>query len=282
MIYSKYLETIAEGTDVKQLSLKHSTGQTKPSNNGEDNIVTVKISREGKYILTVGFEVNYPEAFHNDVLNLSIDYGHAFFYVTRRPTVSKVDIVDTFFSFGPLKLGEGGKITDEYNGKRPGNTHYAIEEKTKLFRLRISKEQAEKIKMNSAKFAKNIDSEEIFYDASLNDTCAETARDILSASNVLTPDGHGAVIGSGNIFIDMATYNMEMVNPYMWFKNFQSAYGDPILCYGEEGKIEAQPGEEKDENGYKIKLSKSWVLSTGDTDLLAESERQIIHDDIRE
>ncbi|MBA3112350.1 hypothetical protein CBX57_013365 [Salmonella enterica] len=267
---------------MKQLSLKHSTGQTKPTNNGEDNIVTVKISREGKYILTVGFEVNYPEAFHNDVLNLSIDYGHAFFYVTRRPTVSKVDIVDTFFSFGPLKLGEGGKITDEYNGKRPGNTHYEIEEKTKLFRLRISKEQAEKIKMNSAKFAKNIDSEEIFYDASLNDTCAETARDILSASNVLTPDGHGAVIGSGNIFIDMATYNMEMVNPYMWFKNFQSAYGDPILCYGKEGETEAQPGEEKDENGYRIKLSKSWMLSPGDTEPLPEDKRQIIHDDIRE
>ncbi|HCM1915656.1 TPA: hypothetical protein N3A33_001545 [Salmonella enterica subsp. salamae serovar 28:r:e,n,z15] len=267
---------------MKKLPPRHSTGQTTLSDNGEINTVTVQISRGEKYIVTVGFEVNYPEAFHNNILNLSVDYGHAFFYVTRRPALSKVDIVDTFFSFGPLKLGEGGKITDEYNGKRPGNTHYEIEEKTKLFRLRISKKQAENIKTNSTEFAKNIDSEEIFYDASLNDTCAETARDILSASNVLTPDGHGAVIGSGNIFIDMATYNMEMVNPYMWFKNFQSAYGDPILWYGKEGETEAQPGEEKDENGYRIKLSKSWMLSPSDTEPLPEDKRQIIHDDIRE
>lgn len=64
---------------MKTLSPRHSSGKAKPSKNGEVNTVTVQISREDKYILTVGFEVNYPEAFHNNVLNLSVDFGHAFF-----------------------------------------------------------------------------------------------------------------------------------------------------------------------------------------------------------
>ncbi|MDE9618603.1 hypothetical protein [Citrobacter portucalensis] len=250
---------------------RHSTGKAKLSKNGETNTVTVQISREDKYILTVGFEVNYPEAFHNDVLNLSIDYGHAFFYVSRCPNLSDKEIIDTFFSFGPLTLGENGKITDEYNGKRPANTRYAITEKTKLFRLRISKEQAQKINKNSNAFTEKVTNGEIYYDTSLNDTCAETARDILSASQIPTPDGHGAIIGTGNIITDIVSYSLAMVNPYMWFKNFQSAYGDAIPWYGE-----------KDEEGDNIKLSEPWVLSPGKLNPLPENKRKIIHNDIRE
>jgi hypothetical protein len=273
---------MVKGVNMKTLSPRHSSGKAKPSKNGEVNTVTVQISREDKYILTVGFEVNYPEAFHNNVLNLSVDFGHAFFYVTRRPTLSDYDIVDTFFSFGPAELGESGKITDEYNGERPGNTKYEITEKTKMFRLRISKEQAEKIKMNSTEFTKKVDNKTIFYDTSLNNTCAETARDILSTSRVSTPDGHGSVIGTGNNVVDIAAYSLALVNPYMWFKNFQATWGDPISWYEKTGKIKAQQGEEKDEDGYRIKLYKSWVLSPGDSDLLPEDKRQVIHDDIRE
>lgn len=267
---------------MKTLPTQYSKGKTKPSQNGKINTVTIQISREEKYILAIGFEVNYPDAFHNNILNLSVDYGHAFFYVIKRPAISENDIVETFFSFGPLKLGESGKITDEYNGERPGNTQYAITEKTKIFRLRISNIQAEKIKENSAEFTTKVESGTVFYDTSLNNTCAETARDILSSSFVNTPDGHGQIIGTGNIAADMVGYSFPMVNPYMWFRNFHSRYGEPILCYGKAGKEKAEPGEEKDEEGYRIKLSQSWILSPGDTDLLSESQRQIIHDDIRD
>ncbi|MEQ1137017.1 hypothetical protein [Acinetobacter seifertii] len=60
-----------------------------------------------KYIVTIGFEVNYPDAFverdngwvsksNERTQLLDIDYGHAFFYVTKN------DIVEVFFSFGRL------------------------------------------------------------------------------------------------------------------------------------------------------------------------------------
>ncbi len=266
---------------MKKLPLRYSSAKTKPSERGETNTVTVKISKEVKYILTVGFEVNYPAAFYNNILNLSVDFGHAFFYVTKRPVLFDNDIVDTFFSFGPAALGEGGKITDEYNGERQGNTKYAISEKTKMFRLRISQAQAEKIKTNSNKFSNKVDSKKILYDTSLNNTCAETERDILSASHVLTPDGHGSVIGTGNIAIDIATYNLAFVNPYMWFKNFYTAYGSPVTWYGQPGPTVAQKGEEKDEQGYKIEIEEPWILLPDQFDPLPENDREIIHGDIR-
>lgn len=52
------------------------------------NIKTVNITRPPKYILTVGFEVNYPSAFDGLTQNLGQedppndkigDYGHGFF-----------------------------------------------------------------------------------------------------------------------------------------------------------------------------------------------------------
>ncbi|MDA3134859.1 hypothetical protein EGT71_08545 [Atlantibacter subterranea] len=266
---------------MKELPPRHSTATTKLSKNGGINTVTVQISKEDKYILIVGFEVNHPEAFQNSVLNLSKDFGHAFFYVTRRSAVSGYDIVDTFFSFGPAGIGQGGKVTTAYNGTRPGDTQYLIKEKVKMFRLRISKAQAEKIKENANQFTTDVNNRKIFYNTSLNDTCAETAKDILSSSGVSTPDGHGTVIGTGNIFIDLTIYNLALVNPYMWFKNFQTHYGRAITWYGETGHVKALPDELRDEEGYKIEIIKPWILVPEQFDPLPKDDLNKIHGDVR-
>lgn len=57
---------------------------------GDINITNVQITRK-TYILTVGFEVNHADAFVDGIQDLSIDYGHAFFYITKN------DIVTVFF-----------------------------------------------------------------------------------------------------------------------------------------------------------------------------------------
>lgn len=245
---------------MEKLPERSSTATTRLSKQNEVNVVKVTISRECKYILTIGFETNHPEAFYNETLNLSVDFGHVFFYITKREPLSSFDIVDTFFSFGPLGYGESGKITNEYNGERPGDTTYLIKEVSQMFRLRISKKQAEKIKAKSAQFTHEVDTKKVFYNASTNDTCAETARDILSSSGVPTPDGHGAVVGTGNLLADMITYNLSMVNPYMWFKNFCVLYGSPIFYYGVSGP---------------------WLLVPDQFDPLPETDIQKIHGDVR-
>lgn len=266
---------------MEKLPERSSTAVTLLSKQNKVNVVAVKISRESKYILTVGFETNYPDAFYNNTLNLSVDFGHVFFYVTRREALSSFDIVDTFFSFGPAGYGENGKIINEYNSKRPGDTAFLIKEVSQMFRLRISKEQGEKIKAKTSQFTYAVDTQQIFYNASTNDTCAETARDILSSCGVPTPDGHSAVIGTGNLLADIITYNLAMVNPYMWFKNFCALYGSPIFYYGDSSPVKAQNGERGNEDGYKIDISKFWLLVPNQFDPLPELDKQKIHGDVR-
>ncbi|OOX78466.1 hypothetical protein [Snodgrassella alvi] len=56
------------------------SGQTAtPPSQGGVNVQPVNITRPPKYIVTIGFEVNYPNAFVNGVQDLSVDYSHAFF-----------------------------------------------------------------------------------------------------------------------------------------------------------------------------------------------------------
>jgi len=53
------------------------------------------------YYVVVGFEVNNPKAFVDNVQDLAVDYGHAFLYVVKNTTIVKS------FSFGqtaPEKL----------------------------------------------------------------------------------------------------------------------------------------------------------------------------------
>lgn len=230
------------------------------------NITNVQIRRR-KYFLNVGFEVNHPNAFTDGIQDLSIDYGHAFFYVTKN---NKVDV---FFSFGPKGLAVSGKFTDEYSGARPGNTNYSITEITRLFRLKISEEMAVKVKKNSDIFTAKVNTGTEYYYAFMNDTCAETARDILSESGISTPPGSGPVKGVGS---DGITTMGSFVNPYKWHFDFSEEYGDTeIICYG-------TGGSDNVDNDF-ITLHNSWVLYPGDDDvLLSMGKEEVIHGDLTE
>lgn len=242
-----------------------SSAELSGAENPDDlNITNVRIKRK-KYILTVGFEVNHPGAFVDGVQDLSVDYGHAFFYITRN------NEVEVFFSFGPKGLAAPGKITDEYSGPRPGDTNYRITEITRLFRLRISEEMAVKVKTVADIFTDKVNAGTEHYYAFMNDTCAETARDILSEGGISTPSGSGPIKGVGS---DGITTMGSFVNPYKWHFDFSKKYGTVgILCYGTGGV----GGVDSD----LITLSNSWVLSPGENDvLLLTGQTEIIHGDL--
>ncbi|QMV51527.1 hypothetical protein [Ewingella americana] len=248
-----------------------STGETMTiSSVGDVNTRAVSITR-GNYILTIGFEVNRPNAFSNNTQDLSIDYGHAFFYTTER------NLVVTFFSFGPKSLASQGKLTNEFNGPRKATTEYPITETTKLFRFFITDEQLGKIKSSADNFTAKVNHGEEAYNASLNDTCAETARDILTEGGVTTPDGTGAITGT-NSEIGNALGRIGFVNPYMWFHNFVIKYGIPIDYNGPGGSTSLLSSTD----GLFIMVTPDWILSTGDPDPLTSPESSTpVHDNYR-
>ncbi|WP_404680164.1 hypothetical protein [Raoultella terrigena] len=233
---------------------------------GDINITNVQIARK-TYILTIGFEVNHPDAFADGVQDLSIDYGHAFFYITKN------GIVTVFFSFGPKGLAAPGKITDEYSGARPGNTSYGITEVTRLFRLKISEEMAGEVRKLTNIFTEKVNAGSEHYYAFMNDTCAETARDMLIEGGVTTPPGSGPIKGVG---ADGFTTTGSFVNPYKWYDDFSKEYNDGgIICYGPEGR------DNVDNNLFT--LYNSWVLHSGDNDvLISTSQEKIVHGDVTE
>lgn len=228
------------------------------------NITNVQIKRKS-YVLTVGFEVNHPEAYVGGVQDLSIDYGHAFFYLTKN------NIVTVFFSFGPKGLAVPGKITDEYSGARPGDTSYGITEVTRLFRLKISEEMAGKVSKASKVFTEKVNAGSEHYYAFMNDTCAETARDVLIDGGVSTPSGSGPIKGVGADEITMAG---SFVNPYKWYDSFSKEYYDNgIICYGPEGRDNV--------DNDLFTLYKSWILHPGDNDVLISTVQEVIvHGDL--
>lgn len=220
-----------------------------------------------KYIVTIGFEVNHiATAFINDTQDLSVDYGHAFFYIT------KDDLVTVFFSFGPNGAAVPGKITDEYNGPRPGNTSYAVTEISKLFRLEINETQADNVLKAATDFTSKVAAGTEKYNASNNDTCAETARDILKEGGVKTPSGSGHITGIG---LDFITKTFTFVNPYMWHKNCLAEYGAEITYYGPRGMAGI------DADGYTI-ASGGWTVAAGSNDpLFGSPDITTIHADVQ-
>lgn len=161
------------------MSGKKTNGQ---SSSNPHNNQTVHISDQ--IYLIIGFEVNVPSAYNarTNTQNLDInnggDYGHAFFF-----TVKNGRIV-TFFSFGPKgvaspSLIEGLVGVDEFNGSRPATTSYPITETATFFKFKISQIQLDRIKYRADLTKKGAMQGLIKYTVYTNDTCAETARDIL-------------------------------------------------------------------------------------------------------
>lgn len=198
---------------------------TTPVENKERKEVVVD-----EYYVVVGFEVNEPAAFKDETQDLAIDYGHAFFYVVKNSVVSKV------FSFGPKAAGKvgwfgqgsldapnsyntGAILKDGFKNARPGTPDYAIPNEVKLFRLRLTMKQGIALERETDRIRGRITSGKQKYTAYMNDTCAETARDILVAADINTPSGSGAVKHSGVVNVPIA----YAVNPYAWHQSFVKA-----------------------------------------------------------
>lgn len=196
------------------------------------------------YYVVVGFEVNKPSAFTDEVLDLAIDYGHAFFYVVKNKEVSRL------FSFGPSGAGKtgwldkgdsrnpnayntGALLKNGYQNARPGTPDYGISELVTAFKVPLTTSQGIKLEVETDKVRGEIVAGRQKYAAYMNDTSAEIARDVLDSAGVDTPSGSGIVRHSG-MGIAIATVvdagiigkyriGFTAVNPYMWAKNFKSS-----------------------------------------------------------
>jgi hypothetical protein len=196
---------------------------TSDINNTQRKVVPVDV-----HYLVVGFEVNSPTAFKDEVHNLDDDYGHAFFYTVKNGLVTGI------FSFGPAGDGKvgwlnkggsartpnawnsGALFKDGYADSRLGTADYAVGEATKLFKLSLTQEQHDNLQAAMVKWRKRIESGAEKYTAYINDTCAETAKSVLDDADIETPSGKGAISKFGyNVFYG--------TNPYRWHADFLKA-----------------------------------------------------------
>jgi len=226
---------------------------------------------------------------HNNQ-NLSEDYGHAFIYVTKN------DIVMSSFSFGPAKSPES--MTEAF-GNRPGNTLYKIGEVTKLFRFKISKEQAEKVRENIAQFTQKVASQQIHYAPYKNDTCAASAKEILDQSNIETPSGKSyasyevleGVIEERDTDQNSKIGRMQaksvnavrktqfltpipIVTPYEWYHELLQQYSSPEPIIFENTGLSS---DTSDQDWTPYTLEKRWVAIVGKHDPLSAQQRKILH-----
>ena len=222
-----------------------------------DNEIRKEVKIDDYYVV-VGFEVNSPTAFENGIQDLAIDYGHAFFYEVKN------GIVSTVFSFGPSEAGKVGWVglgnsdtpnkyntaavlKDGFKNARPGTPDYAVTEEVKAFKLRLTVEQGIALGKETDVTRQRIVTGKQKYTAYMNDTCAETARDVLAAAGISTPNGSGGVKHSGVINVPIA----YAVNPYMWHRNFlkeghveitgQLPVRNPAMLLGRRDPLFSQP-----------------------------------------
>ena len=127
-------------------------------------------------------------------------------------------MIADFLSFGPKKLGAVNKFKDGRKNARPATANYLIREKVTAFKIPISAKKAEKLQAEVTKVRDEIDSGQMMYAVYMNDTCAETARDILDDADIKTPSGSG-LISVGFLSIAYA------VNPSKWHDNLKKDIG---------------------------------------------------------
>jgi len=198
------------------------------------------------FYLVIGFEVNSADAFNNNIHDLAIDYGHAFYYL-----VQNIKIIQSF-SFGPHGPGKIGWFNkgitkekqvytigaikkDGHKNSRPGTADYMITEKVKAFKVPINRKQAEALNQKTMKARVEIYEGKLTYSAMINDTCAETAKEILDDSDIDTPGGFSWVKHSEIADIPIA----YAVNPYRWHRDFKAKYEE--LIFYPEGLAEWIP-----------------------------------------
>ena len=182
------------------------------------------------YYLVVGFEVNMAMAFVDNTHDLGISYGHAFFYLVKNKMVTKS------FSFGPSGSGKigwfnagaagegnkyntGAKLKNGYINARPGTPDHAITEPVKAFRIKLTLVQAKNLEIQVDKIRMEIQNKKYKYNVIVNDTCAESAKEVLDDSGIDTPSGSGSIKDSKRFSFVITS----AVNPYQWHHNFKQA-----------------------------------------------------------
>ncbi len=138
----------------------------------------IEVNAQQIYVV-VGFGVNNPAAYRDGISYLSTDPGHAFLYTVRNNKVTRI------FSFGPLTHG------DFLN--TPGTPDYGMDYPTRLFKVPVSATQMDSVEATVDVYRKQVIEGAMLYRGISNDTCAETARQILTESGVDTPNGTGPV-----------------------------------------------------------------------------------------
>lgn len=260
--------------------VSNAIAQASPENNK-----TIQISDE--YYLIIGFEVNllesividgdtYEKAFEKatNTQDLTVEdgYGHNYFITIKN------GIVDTFFSFGPGVDPNAGTLEeieestyatpsfierqkgiDRFSGERPGDTEYSITEVSQIFKFKINKEQLNNIQLHANNFKAKVISQEEKYTAYKNDTCAETAKDILDLANIPTPNGEGHVHTSSDL-ANKLIGNKTYVTPYSWHDQLETLYGSHnVLINGKLLVYENKDGIEL-EHPYKLDYGSYWSL----------------------
>ena len=219
---------------------KEVTAVLTPTDDKKRKEVVVKVDI---YYVVVGFEVNKPEAFKANQIDLplvepitvtythdlAVDYGHAFFYIVKNDKISQI------FSFGPEANGKRGWFgkgsdTDTSRNKhdggailkdgrantRGGTPDYRITEIVNAFKIPLAAPIGIALETKTNVMRKKIVDLDQQYTAYMNDTCAETARDLLSSAGIDTPSGSSMVKKSNIVNFPVA----YAINPYMWHHNF--------------------------------------------------------------
>lgn len=231
----------------------------KQSDQNEASERKVKITKPDRHILAIGFEVNIGKAFQNNALDLAIDFGHAFFYMTKN------NVVTDFFSFGPTKtVAPDGEKSDSLK-RRIGMVNFPIKEISRVFRFTLTKEQIERIRAEIESFSHKVDSKKIFFDVLTNNTCAKVAQILLTRADISTPDSVSHVKSSEQTDYNWFTQTFDFANPYKWYNSFLTQFGDPVACIGPAGPDaldDTKPAE------YYYILSDSWILTPDSDDPL--------------
>jgi hypothetical protein len=227
-----------------------------------DNRRRAQVALDSYYVV-VGFEVNKASAFIDEVHDLAIDYGHAFVYLVKNKTIKNS------FSFGPGGLGKigwfnKGKVMtskkDGFQNARPATADYGITEIVKAFKILVSIKQATSLEKEIEQLRREIYTGALQYSALMNDTCAETAKELLDDAGVQTPSGSGPIKHS-----KMANFPfVYAVNPYKWHKNFKASYtemtfkpavvGEWIPVVGEDDPIFGVPAFAKADPVFGVGL----------------------------
>ena len=198
-------------TSTRWVEVERST--TSPRENTERKEVKLD-----SYYVVIGFEVNNEEAFVDNIHDLAKDYGHAFYYLVKNDEIAKV------VSFGPGGAGKTGWfnsqrptfIKDGYFNSRPGDPDYHVTENVSAFKISLTVKQGLALERVTDSFRADVKAGKERYTAYLNDTCAETARDLLDEAGIDTPSGSGKIKNSAVLSFSL----VYAVNPYRWHANF--------------------------------------------------------------